>query len=275
MLEEILTNLELDADEIKTYLTLLESGPITAGVLAKKMAVPRPSLYGFLERLHQRGLVSEQLNFESVKVFAAEPPEKVSMLFDQQIEHLQKQQHLYKDFLPELLKTRATKYLSPKFQLFEGQDGVRHVLKDMLLYHDIETQAFWPIKAMIDILGPDFFRYLNKERIKSKLFTRAIWPESQVVDVASHPYLGVGSEFKREIRIAPKQIDFSMGYWMYANKAAFISSRKESFGFIIESTELTEMLLTQFEIIWAMSKPIKVNETMTKAFIDELKSQKT
>lgn len=61
-----------------------------------------------------------------------------------------------------------------------------------------------------------------------------------------------------------------MGYWIYGNKVAFISSRKESFGFIIESAELVEMLRTQFEVLWKTSKPIKVDPKDTNLFLQEL-----
>ena len=106
---------------------------------------------------------------------------------------------------------------------------------------------------------------------ENNLYTRAIWPINQKIDIKKHPYLGVGEDFKREIRIAPKGVDFSMGYWIYKNKVAFISSRKESFGFIIESKELVDMLLSQFEIIWKMSKKIEVDPKNTKVFLDEMK----
>lgn len=271
MLEDVLKTLGLDDDEIKTYLTLLEVGkPVTVGTLAKHMGVPRPSLYGFLKRLHGRGLVSQSTNMSDIRTFFAVAPEQVSLIIDQKIGDLLKTQNLYKTLLPELQSNQETELITPRFQLFEGEEGVKHVLKDMLLYHDIETQAFWPIKSMLEVLGPDFFRYHNKERIKNNLSTRAIWPPSQVVDIKDHPYLGVGKSFKREIRVAPKEIDFSMGYWIYGNKVAFISSRKESFGFIIESAELVEMLRTQFEVLWKASKPIKVDPKDTNLFLQEL-----
>ncbi|MCH2228689.1 MAG: hypothetical protein MK033_13040 [Candidatus Caenarcaniphilales bacterium] len=82
---------------------------------------------------------------------------------------------------------------------------------------------------------------------------RAIWPKLKKVNFKTHPYLGHGKDFLREIRIAPNNIDFSMGYWIYNNKVSFISSRKESFGFIIESTELAHMMLAQFNILWETS----------------------
>jgi sugar-specific transcriptional regulator TrmB len=268
-INDILSSLDLDNNEVKTYLLLLETGPITVGELAKKLGLPRPSLYGFLKRLRDQGLINESIKY-SIKTFSAEPPEKVNFLFAQRIEDLQKKQQLFKEVLPELKKQQPSKWLTPKLQLFEGEDGLKNILKDMLLYSNMETQAFWPQKKMVDILSPDFFRYHNKERIRNNLYTRAIWPESQMVNIKDHPYFGVGEKFKREIRIAPTEVNFSMGYWIYGSKVAFISSRKESFGFIIESAELVETLLAQFEIVWKISKPLVVDEKDTQSFIKEL-----
>ncbi len=263
----LLSNLGLDQDDSKTYVLLLETGPISAGKLAKRLGVARSSLYGFLKRLVDRGLVVESQR-GGIKQFVAEHPNKVSKLFDERIEQLQSDQERYKQILPELQSKRPDKLLTPKLQLFEGADGLRQVLKDMLLYSNMATEAFWPIQYMLDVLGSDFFRYLNKERIKNNLFTRAVWPQNQIVNIKEHPYLGSGGEFKREIRIAPKGVNISMGYWVYGNKVAFISSRKECFGFIIESRELVETLKTQFELLWAQSDPLETKKTgETESFI--------
>lgn len=272
MLTDQLSSLGLTQEETKTYLALLELGPTKVSYLARKIGKPRPTLYGFLKKLHEKGLITQSLEYGDfgTKVFIAEPPHKISQLFRQKIENLENQQKLFKTILPELEKTSATKFLSPKFQLYEGIDGLRHVLKDMLLYSDIETTAFWPIKSMVETLSPEFFRYHNKERIKNRIFTRALWPNTQTIDIKKHPYLGAGQEFQREIRIAPPEIDFPMGYWIYKNKTAFISSRAESFGFIIESRELTQMLLSQFELIWKISKPLVTNKEDTSLFLQEL-----
>jgi len=111
---------------------------------------------------------------------------------------------------------------------------------------------------MIGILGEEFFKKHNKERIAQNIYTRAIWPQNQRVNIQTHSYLGIGDAFLREIRIAPKEIGFEMGYWIYENKVAFVSSKKESFGFIIESRELAEMLSSQFEMVWKISHAIKM-----------------
>lgn len=270
MLNTLFVSLGISEDEVKAYLHLLEAGPATASALARTLGKPRPSMYGYLSRLQEKGLVSESSR-SAVKNFAAEPPEKVMLLFKQKIEELESHQKEYRRLLPELQNKIPSRVSRPKFQIYDGEAGLQHVLKDMLLYRNIETCAFWPIESMIEILSPEFFRYHNKERIKNNIYTKAIWPIGQTVSIKKYPYLGTGKEFKREIRQAPKEIDFSMGYWIYGNKVAFISSRKESFGFIIESAELVEMLKVQFEVLWKLSKPLVINPKDTESFLKELR----
>ncbi|MBC7996304.1 MAG: hypothetical protein IAF58_00060 [Leptolyngbya sp.] len=123
---------------------------------------------------------------------------------------------------------------------------------------------------MLEILGPQFFRYLNKERIRNKLYTRAIWPSNQIVNAGDHPYLGSGPEFHREIRVAPTNLQFSMGYWIYADKVAFLASRRESFGFIIQSKELVELQLAQFNMLWQLCKPLRLDGAESKEFLHDI-----
>lgn len=253
MIEDILKNLDLRDEEIKSFIYLLENGPQTAGNLAKKTGISRPSLYGFMRKLQKMELVIESQK-NGTKIFIASPKEKVSNLFDEKIKELETGKNSIIKAYAEIIKTGAS--INPKFQLFEGKDGMKQVLKDMLLYRDIETKSYWPIKAMVEILSDDFFKTLNKDRIKNGLYTKAIWPENQKVDIKKYPFLGTGEKFLREIRVAPKDINFSMGYWIYGNKVAFISSKKEAFGFIIESKELVEMLSSQFDVMWKLSKKI-------------------
>ena len=203
-----------------------------------------------------------------MKIFYPSTEEKVSALLQKRINELENGKADITKLFLEIQKGGLS--VNPKFQLFEGKTGLQQVLKDMLLYRELETKAYWPIKSMIEILGEDFFRSHNKERIQRKLHTRAIWPENQIVDIKKNPYLGTGEKFAREIRIAPREIDFSMGYWIYDNKVAFISSKKECFGFIIESKELTEMLSSQFEMIWSASKTIECPKKETAAFLEEM-----
>jgi sugar-specific transcriptional regulator TrmB len=248
-MDKILASLGIDKEETDVYLALLELGPIGVGKLAQKMNRPRPSLYGFLKRLQEKGLVTESAKF-GAKSFLAEPPEKVNLLFQQMIDKLQKDQADYKNILPELKKNKITQLMSPKLKLYEGEDALKGILRDVLIYSGEEFLTFWPPKPMIEALSSEFFRYFQDKKIEKNIFARALWPIKQQIDFEEYPWLRSNSAQKREIRFFPKEINFSMGFMIYGTKAAFISSKKESFGFIIESQEFAEMLKSLFEFFW-------------------------
>jgi hypothetical protein len=147
---------------------------------------------------------------------------------------------------------------------------MRNLAKDFLLYQNTETQSYWPIKAMIEVLGEDFFREFNISRIKRNIWVNAIWPEKQKIDMKKYPFMGAGEEFLREVRIAPVHIDFSLGYWIYENKVAFISSKKSNFGFIIENKEFTDMLRSQFNMMWKASRTVKVSKAESKKLFEKI-----
>jgi len=258
--------------ETTVYASLLKSGPTTAGMLSKRTGIRRTTLYGSLSRLAASGLISE-ITIENVKEFCAASPAKISLLLAEQAKAFEEEREYLKEIVPKL-SFKNTSHTRPKLELFEGKEAMQTILKDMLLYYNLDTVALWPIELMQDVLSPEFFRYFNRERILNNLYTRAIWSSETKINFKKYPWLGVGESFKREIRIAPVGIDFPMGYWVYGNKIAFVSSAQESFGFTVESTELAKTLTTQFELVWQVSKPVKVSSADTASFLEEVRRER-
>jgi hypothetical protein len=94
-----------------------------------------------------------------------------------------------------------------------------------------------------------------------------VWPSSEVVSIEKFPFMGWGDQFKREIRVAPESTTYELGYWIYANKVAFISSARESYGFLIQSEELAQTLTVQFELLWRESVPLKFDRSVVIDFL--------
>ena len=269
MILEIFTALGLREEDMKVYLNLLETAPSTAGTLVTRMGIPRVTLYGHLDRLCAHGCAKQAIK-NNVKVFSAEPGEKLDILFTRRIEELQNKQKDLQTVLPELHAKTGMNLLNPVMQVFEGSEGVQTAMEDILLYPDRVTYAMWPMIAMLDALSAEFLRYHNIERIKRNITILSVWPKSRTADTRRFPFLGSGDEFLRHIRLAPEEVDFSMGYWIYANKVVFISSRAESFGFSIESKELADLLKSQHQLVWNVSEPIDYDPAHGKPFLDDL-----
>lgn len=256
MLEQTLSTLGIGSVEASVYNMLAENGPSSAGLLARKMHLPRSSLYGYLETLRSKGLVRQSHAYDK-KIWQAEPIETIEALIQSGIDDLLQTKEKFLAALPNLQKKYVTAFSAPAITYFEGVEGMKQMFRDILLHHDIKTVALWSMRDAIQFLGREFMEELSVKRAKSRIALRVIWPEEKAVDTMQFDFLTHDKELFRDIRIAPKKITTSMGYWVYEDKTSFISSKKESFGFIVESVELADMLRKQFEIFWEMSKPIK------------------
>ncbi len=271
MIHDIFETLGFKEEEVRTYLSLLDVGSSSGGDLAKKIGMPRPTVYGYLESLVRGGLATQSVR-RGVKVFTAESGDRIRILYKRKIEDLRSKEKALDTIIPELEKRAGMSFMRPRIQIFEGRDGIETALQDHLSYTKIMMLAFWSIRSAIEATSDDFFWYLNKERIRRDMHLRGIWPQDQIVDVKRFPFMGVGPEYKREIRIAPEGVEASMGYWIYANKVLFSSSRAESFCIIIESQELVQTMTVQHKVIWGLSTPFMAKASDMKPFLDDLYS---
>lgn len=268
MLDQKLINLGIKEDEIKIFLFLLENGEQTAGKIAVKTGLSRPSIYGFLKNLQEKGLVNQSQK-DGIKTFSASSQERIEMVLDEKIKEINDTKGLIQKTFLEIQKGLSATSV-PRFQIFEGKKEVQNILRDILLYKNIEAKAYIPIKLVIEVFGEDFFKQFNIERVKRNIYIDVIWPEKHIVDMEEFPYMGTGEPFLREIRIAPEGIDFSMGYWIYENKVACISSPKDNFGFILESKEFADMVASQFKVIWEISKKIEIEDKDSERLFKEM-----
>lgn len=264
MLKQILEKAGVQKTAADIYLRLLEAGPTSARQLAENLSIPRPSAYDNLKILIKKGLVVE-FEKENKKMFSVDDVQNLSHLLHRQSESLKQSEEELSRLLPSLAQN--TKTIEPKIQFYSGLEGIKRILNDFRWYKSIETYSMWPISDMVKLLGEEYLIALNKTRIRNRISIKGIWPSGKTVPLKEYPFLGVGGGHLRELRIAPKSMSWNMSYWIYDDKAAFISSQKELFGFIVHSNDFVELLKTQFEVIWKLSIPIKSQPQFTDSFL--------
>ena len=265
MFKRLFEELGLSENAHRIYVLLLENGTSSARTLAENLGLPRPSVYDSLKALIQKGLVLEREEGNK-KYFQIDDVKNLPRLLSDRIDTLSKEKTALDALLPTLMK--QTSSVEPKIRFYSGADGVRQVLKDILWYKDIESMSMWPVREMVDLLGKEYFDDLNRRRIRLNISIRAIWPEDKIVGFKEHPFMGTGGGHLRDLRVGPKDMSADLGYWIYADKVAFVSSRKESFGFVVHSRDFAEMMRSQFEVVWNASKPIRPEPEHTDAFLE-------
>lgn len=264
MFTKIFKELGLSATTQRVFTDLVENGPSTARQVAQRTDIPRPSAYDHFKILIAKGLVMEK-SIENKKVFIIDDIKNISGLLDEKIKILEQEKQTLGKTLSALSKKLS--FIEPQIKFYSGPEGVKRVINHIMQNRDIETILMWPMSEMMKVLGPKYLEELNIKRIKKNISLRVIWPRDKKLNFKDYPYLGTGQGHLRELRFAPKDMTWDMGYWMYADRVAFLSSQKEGFGFVINSKDFANLIKVQFNEIWKVSEPAKAKPRYTDKFL--------
>ncbi len=242
-----LRRLDLSDHEQTVYLSLLSGGSATARVLSSRTGITRPSVYDQLKNLKELGLVVE-LEIENKAQFAASDIKHLDALLLDKIDRLEQSRNFLEEALPSLRDSLET--VDPKIRFFEGEEGVKQLLKDIMWHSDSTIQIYWPAKEMEGLFDSKFLKWFDDRRATRKLVVQSLWPHSTgKSDIKLFKQLAPDTQKK-----LPKCTPPKMAYIIYDKKVALISSTTEAFGFIVESTEFSELQSLHFQTLWQIAK---------------------
>jgi sugar-specific transcriptional regulator TrmB len=238
-----LRRLELSNNEQAIYLSLLREGQASARVLAARTAITRPSVYDQLKALIALGLVVE-LAIDGKALFAAADIKYLDALLVDRIDRLTQSRESLAESLSELQVSLET--VTPKLRFFEGGEGIKQLLKDIMWHDKIALQIIWPVTAMNEVFDSAFLRWFDERRQKRQLQVQVLWPSGTKISAQT---LFTSGE-KDSGHILAKGFAIPMASIIYGNKVASISSSAEAFGFIVESKEFAESERVKFSVLW-------------------------
>lgn len=268
MVKDALQVLGLNDEEIKIYVDLLESGTSTAGELAKRMSIVRPTVYNYLQKLTDKGIVERSLKY-GVRSFTAQSPDRLDRLFEVRQKEIEQKREKFKLEVPMLMNKFGKKNSMPKIKIYEGAKEIENVYDDILNYRDVDSFSIWPVANMILQHKEGYWENNNRQRLRNNVKIYQIRAQEKQLDITKAPYTTPCPELLRWSRIAPKEMDFEMGYWMYKDRVAMLSSSKERYGFIIESAEMVGMLKAQWQYIWSVSIPYEPDTTKIRPYLSK------
>jgi sugar-specific transcriptional regulator TrmB len=242
MYQAILKKLDLSDKEIKVYLKLLENGAISVRGLSELTGLNRGTTYDILKQLQALGLVS-YYHQETKQKFVAEDPEKLLKLVKDREEKLFEAKVKINEIIPELRSLKEKEGDRPVTKFYEGNQGVRLILEDVLESMDEEKDKEYFVYSStraseaINAAFPEFTR----ERIKRKIFARVI---SLAKGGKTH-----GLDERRWLGLEKDSATFII---IYAGKCAFISrdATGNPVGVIIENRMIYETQRILFLQLW-------------------------
>ena len=248
-IERELLKYDLSPKEAKVYIAALELGSGSVQGIAGKAQIERTNAYDSIKSLVEKRLMS--ITTEGKKnLYVAEPPESLGRIIDEKRTEL-------KDLIPELRSIHRTSEIKPTIRFYPGVEGWKTVYADTLSCREKEMSGIFSVKDFLEIAGQDFLDRMVQGRVKKGINLKVVRSLEKEV---SGLYQGSKEEL-RDMRFAPQGMIFPISTFVYDNKVIYLSSKKETFGLIIESNDIAQAHKNYFEALWRIS-----NKNLTLRF---------
>lgn len=128
---ETLQALGLTRGEAEVYLTLIRLGNSSTGNIIKESEVSRSKVYDVLERLKQRGLVSEVIK-ENVRYFEAADPKRIIDYLKSKKEEIESKIAQSQKVVDEINRVKNTHLVKQEAYVYTGNEGIKTLYNQIL-----------------------------------------------------------------------------------------------------------------------------------------------
>ncbi|MBU0731679.1 hypothetical protein KKC88_02245 [Patescibacteria group bacterium] len=177
MLEKNLKSIGLNNNEVKVYLTLLETGTNKASFVAKFSEIPKTTVLDILNSLNKKGFITK-IKKKNAYYFTAYEPDRIIKLLEKEEEELKKRKEKMKKVIPLLKNLQDVKSSKPKIEYLEGQDGLVEAFEDTLKIKNKNIYCYGCVDSQAVALPNAFPEYFEK-RVKRKISTTCLIPATK------------------------------------------------------------------------------------------------
>lgn len=244
MTTELIKSLEklgLSEKESKIYIAGLGLSKFSVMAISEKTGIKRPTCYLILEDLKKKGLITTFPKAKKI-LYVAEHPNNL-------LKNTENSFNLAKQLMPELQNLIGSTSEKPILKVYIGQSGIHNIFEDILE----ENKDFYYIASVTDLveeIGQEYQDLWIERRIAKGMKSTSIRIREGETD---YKLYGDDPENGRKIKYAPKGFQMPYTIFIYNKKVAFISKKKEFFGFIVESNDMTMSMKALFDILWDTS----------------------
>lgn len=222
----------------------LELGEFSILTLSYKTGIKRTTCYVIIEDLVRKGLIA---SFPRAKktLYSATHPEVLA-------KNSERSYQLAKNIAPELQGIMKTVVEKPNVKVYIGRPGLQTIFDDFLINNkEKEIRYITSISEMVTAVGEEYLDLWVERRVNQGIKTISI----RIKDKEMEKELYTETEQQlREIKYAPKDFYIPYSVHVYGKKIAFISTEKDLFGFIVESTDFNKTIRAFFDLLWITSE---------------------
>lgn len=245
MIEEYLRKIGLSPNEGRIYLALLEHGPCLASYVAAKSRLNRTLAYAVLKSLVNKGLANSVFK-EGRKQFDAASPEKLYSILNEREEEIRQEKNAVEKIIPDLKKLQAERAQETKVEVFEGREGYKTLMEDILNEGKDYFVIGYAGKGME--ISSTYEAQFQRKRAKKKIWRNLL---------ASPDLKGRKDLSYRFTRARFLPNEFATGAYtiVYGDKSiVFLPLKGEFIGVLIKSVEVAKSYRSSFNLLWKTAR---------------------
>src|SRR3989338_5384166 len=247
---EILQRIGLTRGESEVYITLLKTGNTSSGRLIKDSGVSRSKVYEVLERLKQKGLVTEMIK-QNIKYFEAGSPRRLLDMLKAEQNDIDKKTRETKSLIPQLLEVQSIHREKQESKIYTVIEGWKALYNEILEIH-MRGEEYLAFGMSPEDLSnkqvQQFFRNFHLKRAEKKIKARLIMHEKTreimkkyFSDITYYQYRFLDTKFPTNINI-------------HKDNVVTLVWDENPVAFLIQSKQVAKKYKEYFEEMWKKAK---------------------
>lgn len=237
----VLEELGLTNTEIKVYISLLELGNSSAGLILEKSKLPNSTVHRDLNSLIEKGLINFVREGKR-KIYQATNPENFVNFIDDK-------KRRFLEILPKLKQKQSSLKKEELAGVYKGIKGIKEVYSIMINSGGKEYNTFGGGYVTVEVMGIEWWLNLHKRRVENKLPSRQIFDLTVKQD---------GREIEKnpltKIRYVHEKFASFQETIICGDYVAITIFSKSPYAFLIKDKDVAESYRKYFELLWKMAK---------------------
>jgi len=239
IIHNILIDIGLSSNEVKIYVALLELGGANVTQISIKSKVHRTNVYDSLQKLAEKGIVSQVMQ-ENIKFFEATDPKNFITL-------LREKEMRLSSVLPQLSLLKNSVEERGDVVMYKGIKAFRNFLGSLLDFKETILMIGIP-KNAVEIIGP-WINLFHKERIRKKIEIKHLYNEN-----AKERIRYLNSLDYTKARYLPKAFDSPSTTNICGDTISMVIWGKEIKIIIIRNRGIADAYKRYFDVLWRRAK---------------------
>ena len=238
----------LNTKEIYVYTTLIQLGPTTTGQIIKKTDIPSSRIYGILENLIAKGLVSYTLSANK-KHFKASDPTILLKTYEDKIKNMQSKEKEVKKAIEELNKIKNSSRKSYEVNVFEGIKGIKtlqeSIVNNLRKGEPVYLVGSPPLKNP-SLTG--YFKDYHKRRSKKGIIQKVI------KNYTGRKTLFLEKFKNTKVKYMPEGMDLPTLFQTFRDYVCIAIYEPFPIMFVIKNKKTAQSFKSYFNLMWKIAK---------------------